>query len=201
MPCVCESTKRSYPPWLWRVRTYLKRSVILAIVVAYFLLATSLASIYFWRYPNESSRGLPQLRGSYNKRPFTGYAQSLAVPAARVASVAGKPEIWARSPFQIAATADLRGVLGVDATQELRSLCGRCLYRTLTSYVRVKDHGRFAVVLTGDIPAMWIRDSAVQMASYIPWVARRPALRHTLEGAIRAQSFFILQVGAAEVQL
>jgi meiotically up-regulated gene 157 (Mug157) protein len=55
------------------------------------------------------------------------------------------------------------------------------------------NFGRIAVVLTGDIPAMWIRDSAVQMASYLPRISRRPALRQALEGAIRAQSYFILQ--------
>jgi len=76
---------------------------------------------------------------------------------------------------------------------DIKSLCGRCLYRTLTSYVRVHDFGRFTVVLTGDIPAMWLRDSAVQMASYFPRVGRRPAIRQVLEGAIRAQSYFILQ--------
>jgi meiotically up-regulated gene 157 (Mug157) protein len=60
--------------------------------------------------------------------------------------------------------------------------------------VRTRDHGRFTVVLTGDIHAVWLRDSAVQMATYIPRIARRPALRQTLEGAIRAQAYFILQV-------
>jgi meiotically up-regulated gene 157 (Mug157) protein len=77
---------------------------------------------------------------------------------------------------------------------QLKSLCGRCLYRTLTSYVRTHDHGDVTVVLTGDIPAMWIRDSAVQMASYLPRISKRPALRQVLEGAIRAQSYYILQV-------
>jgi meiotically up-regulated gene 157 (Mug157) protein len=63
----------------------------------------------------------------------------------------------------------------------------------MTSYVRVHDFGRLAVVLTGDIPAMWIRDSAVQMATYLPRITRRPALRTAIEGAIRAQAYFILQ--------
>ena len=50
----------------------------------------------------------------------------------------------------------------------------------------------FTVVLTGDIAAMWLRDSAVQMATYFPRIARRPALRQAIESAIRTQAYFIL---------
>lgn len=106
----------------------------------------------------------------------------------------GCVEIWARGPAKSAAASALRDLAGPDLTRQLRSLCGRCLYRTLTSYVRAQDHGRFTVVLTGDIPAVWLRDSAIQMATYIPRVAQRPALRPLIEGAIRAQAYFILQV-------
>lgn len=110
------------------------------------------------------------------------------------AIVPGDPEVWGRRPVNSSATSALRESIGAETVQQLRSLCGRCLYRTLLSYVRVHDHGRFTIVLTGDIAAMWLRDSAVQMATYIPRVRRRPALRQVLEGAIRAQAYFILQV-------
>lgn len=107
----------------------------------------------------------------------------------------GEPEVWARGPTTNSChAATLRTALGTQATSQLRALCGRCLYRTLTSYVRVHDHGRFTVVLTGDIAAMWLRDSAVQMATYFPRVSRRPALRQIVEGAIRAQAYLILLV-------
>lgn len=72
-------------------------------------------------------------------------------------------------------------------------LCGGCLYRTLTSYTKLKNFGQATIVLTGDIPAMWIRDSAVQIATYIPRIKQRPALRRVVEGGIRAQAYFILQ--------
>lgn len=105
------------------------------------------------------------------------------------------PEIWAQGPPDdlTAQQQQLAAALGPAVLADLKQLCGRCLYRTLTSYVRAHSFGRVAVVLTGDIPAMWIRDSAVQMATYLPRITRRPALRTAIEGAIRAQAYFILQ--------
>lgn len=109
--------------------------------------------------------------------------------------VTGDAEIWAQGPPDSLTSQheQLAAALGPAVLSDLKQLCGRCLYRTLTSYVRVHDFGRMAVVLTGDIPAMWIRDSAVQMATYLPRITRRPALRAAVEGAIRAQAYFILQ--------
>lgn len=46
----------------------------------------------------------------------------------------------------------------------------------------------------GDLPLMWIRDSAVQISVLLPRIAKRPALRRVIEGAIRAQAFYITQV-------
>lgn len=46
----------------------------------------------------------------------------------------------------------------------------------------------------GDLPLMWIRDSAVQINVLLPRIRKRPALRRPIEGAIRAQAFYILQV-------
>ena len=42
-------------------------------------------------------------------------------------------------------------------------------------------------VATGDIPYMWIRDSAVQLAPLVARMSRRPALRRLVEGAVRTQ--------------
>jgi hypothetical protein len=112
--------------------------------------------------------------------------------------VPGPLEIWAAGPQHTEQRQQLLTLLDPGVLAQLRTLCGRCLYRTLNSYVHVHDFGRVAVVLTGDIPAMWIRDSAVQMPYYFPRISRRPAMRQVLEGAIRAHSYFILQVTAAQ---
>ena len=86
-------------------------------------------------------------------------------------------------------------ILSDQERTELRQLCGRTLYHSLQTAVRPRGgRGQDAVfVATGDIDDMWIRDSSVQLSVYFPRVARRPALRRVLEGAIRTQAFLILQ--------
>ena len=43
---------------------------------------------------------------------------------------------------------------------------------------------------------MWLRDSSVQMAVYLPRIEDHPALRHLIEGTLRIQAFYVLQVGS-----
>lgn len=97
------------------------------------------------------------------------------LPAARDENHLVKPEIWAKLPRALA-DQELVEALGND-TGVLEAQCGRSLYRTLTHYTKVHQLGYMTVVLTGDIPAMWIRDSAVQLAIYLPRIKKRPALR------------------------
>ena len=101
-----------------------------------------------------------------------------------------RPEVWARS---VPGSSSIRDGLDNDTISQLTELCGRCLYRTLTHYTRIKFMGQMSIVLTGDIPAIWIRDSAVQIATYLPRIKRHAAMRRVVEGAIRAQAFLILQ--------
>ena len=80
--------------------------------------------------------------------------------------------MWARGPVAASSVAAVavRDLLGIDVTERLRSLCGRCFYRTLTSYVRARDHEDVTVVLTGDIHAVWLRDSVQLKAKEGPAV-------------------------------
>jgi hypothetical protein len=48
------------------------------------------------------------------------------------------------------------------------------------------------VVLTGDIAAMWLRDSSAQVWPYLPLATKDAALRQLLEGVIRRQTRCIL---------
>jgi hypothetical protein len=65
-----------------------------------------------------------------------------------------------------------------DEQQQLRQLCGRVLYHTLSSSVRIYGAGaHHAFVATGDIPDEWIRDSSVQLGVYLPRITAHPSLR------------------------
>ena len=46
-------------------------------------------------------------------------------------------------------------------------------------------------VITGDIPAMWLRDSSAQLVNYIPFAKDSPEVRTILEGAMEKQARLI----------
>jgi hypothetical protein len=65
---------------------------------------------------------------------------------------------------------------------ELAALFTNCFPNTLDTTVEV---GEFegkpdTAVITGDIPAMWLRDSSAQVWPYLPLAAKDPALRRLL---------------------
>jgi hypothetical protein len=69
-----------------------------------------------------------------------------------------------------------------------------CFPNTLDTTVEV---GEFegkpdTAVITGDIPAMWLRDSSAQVWPYLPLAAKDAPLRRLLEGVIRRQTRCLL---------
>ncbi len=80
------------------------------------------------------------------------------------------------------------------ADPELAWLFNNCYPNTLDTTV---EPGQYdgkpdTVVITGDIAAMWLRDSSAQVWPYLPLAAKDPALRELLEGVIRRQVRCIL---------
>jgi meiotically up-regulated gene 157 (Mug157) protein len=76
----------------------------------------------------------------------------------------------------------------------LALLFANCFPNTLDTTV---EPGRFegkpdTAVITGDIPAMWLRDSSAQVWPYLPLAKQDPALRDLLEGVIRRQTRCLL---------
>jgi hypothetical protein len=80
------------------------------------------------------------------------------------------------------------------ADPELRLMFGNCLPNTLDTTV---FPGTFAgqpdtFVITGDIDAMWLRDSSAQVWPYLPFAKQDKQLASLIEGVIRRQSRCIL---------
>jgi hypothetical protein len=197
-----DKAMRSRSLRLRSLKHHVRRPAIVGMVALYLLAAAVIAAKFFRAHPGPYTTDWAQHFIPNVTSMAPTHLRSGGSKIQRSTKPPGEPEIWAQGPVQMSSVVIvLRDLLDADVTKQLRSLCGRCLYRTLTSYVRAQDHGVFTVVLTGDIPAVWLRDSAVQMATYIPRVARRPAMRQTLEGAIRAQAYFILQVRCRDLSV
>ena len=86
---------------------------------------------------------------------------------------------------------DISGRIGDPA---LGTLFRNCFPNTLDTTVQP---GMFegkpdTVVITGDIEAMWLRDSSAQVWPYLPLAAKDKSLRELLEGVIRRQTRCIL---------
>ena len=80
------------------------------------------------------------------------------------------------------------------ADPQLAMLFTNCFPNTLDTTV---EPGTFegkpdTAVVTGDIPAMWLRDSSAQVWPYLPLAAKDARLRALLEGVLRRQARCIL---------
>ena len=70
----------------------------------------------------------------------------------------------------------------------LAPLAKNAFLSTVETTVQKLGDGRYFVI-TGDIPAMWLRDSAAQLVNYIPFARDSREVREMLEGAVETQSY------------
>lgn len=79
------------------------------------------------------------------------------------------------------------------ADPELAWLFENCYPNTLDTTVQTgtRDGKPDTFIVTGDIDAMWLRDSSAQVHPYLPLAKQDPALRRMLHGLIRRQSLCI----------
>ena len=73
---------------------------------------------------------------------------------------------------------------------ELAELFASCYLNTLETTVELLDDGT-TFVLTGDIPAMWLRDSTAQVMPYVPLAACDADVRRLVRGLIQRQAQYI----------
>lgn len=81
------------------------------------------------------------------------------------------------------------------ANKELGWLFSNCFPNTLdtTVYYTEKDGKPDTYVITGDINAMWLRDSSAQVYPYLQFTRQDQALHRLIAGVIRKQTHFILK--------
>ncbi|MFJ7934481.1 glycoside hydrolase family 125 protein [Sporosarcina sp. NPDC096371] len=75
--------------------------------------------------------------------------------------------------------------------QKLQQMFEQCFVNTYTTTMKKKEDGK-TFVITGDIPAMWLRDSAAQVRPYLLAAEEDSEIADLLEGVIRQQFEFIL---------
>jgi uncharacterized protein len=79
--------------------------------------------------------------------------------------------------------------------QELAWLFENCFPNTLDTTVFIKASGNNpdTYIITGDIDAMWLRDSTAQIWPYLPFMKEDPALQNLIAGVIHRQTKCILK--------
>ena len=83
--------------------------------------------------------------------------------------------------------ADAAEEVGRVTDGRIGDLVGRALLATLTETVGVDPAGR-VFVITGDIPAMWLRDSTTQLTPYLRFVEQSGQLADLVNDTDRAVS-------------
>ncbi|GHH97892.1 glycoside hydrolase family 125 protein [Neobacillus kokaensis] len=75
--------------------------------------------------------------------------------------------------------------------EKLHRMFEQCFVNTYTTTLKKQEDGK-TFVITGDIPAMWLRDSAAQVRPYLMAAEEDAEMADLLEGVIRQQFDFIL---------
>jgi len=113
---------------------------------------------------------------------------------ARDTFVSKRPPAAARRFRSRAVDAAIDSIASRMRDPELAWLFSNCLPNTLDTTVTFTNgpDGPDTVVVTGDIPAMWLRDSSAQVWPYLPFIAADADLARLIEGVIRRQTRCIL---------
>ena len=137
-----------------------------------------------------------------SRRSFLGGVSGLIGSAAflsrdafaQTGFISKRPVPSARKFRSKAVDAAIESISGRMRDPELAWLFSNCLPNTLDTTVTFSNgaNGPDTVVVTGDIPAMWLRDSSAQVWPYLPFITADPELARLIEGVIRRQTRCIL---------
>ncbi|SFQ81120.1 glycoside hydrolase family 125 protein [Hymenobacter arizonensis] len=123
------------------------------------------------------------LGASFTLAPFADYAQGLG-PAAPF--ISQRPALKDRRFTSKAIEAQISKVQKKIKDPELAWMFANCFPNTLDTTVTVGEvNGKpDTYVITGDIDAMWLRDSSAQVWPYLPFMKQDPALERLITGVI-----------------
>ncbi len=74
--------------------------------------------------------------------------------------------------------------------EKLRRMFQNCFVSTAKTTTKFLEDGE-AFVFTGDIPALWLRDSSAQVVHYLKYLKEEPILGEMVRGLIRRQIRYI----------
>ncbi len=116
--------------------------------------------------------------------------------ADNTAVTGSRPEIGKRLFVSPAIEAQIKAVTSQLKNPKLARMFENCFPNTLDTTVFFRtdsvDGKNDTFVITGDIHAMWLRDSAAQVWPYVRFASEDPALKNMIEGTIRRQIKCIL---------
>ncbi len=73
---------------------------------------------------------------------------------------------------------------------KLAEMYKKCYVNTIETSAVPMDDGTY-FILTGDIPAMWLRDSTAEVSHYIPLAKDNGEIRELIKGVIKRQRYYI----------
>lgn len=148
-----------------------------------FLISTAMAAIAM-RVPPLGEIASAAPPGQPRRFNATDYIHEIAQPTASRAS--RRPPITERRFVSEAVEKRLRDIKAKIADPELAWMFENCYPNPLDTTVEFRmTNGRpDTFVLTGDIPAMWPRDTLFQMLPFLPLVPHDPHLRLMIQGVI-----------------
>ena len=106
-----------------------------------------------------------------------------------------RPPVEERAFVSPAVDAAIENISAQITHPKLREVFRKCFPNTLDTtvhYAEDEDGKPDTYVYTGDIPAMWLRDSGAQVWPYLAYVNEDEALRKMIAGVINRQFKFIL---------
>jgi len=121
-------------------------------------------------------------------------AFGLRLDSGQARFVSKRPVSSARRFRSKAVDAAIESISARMRDPELAWLFSNCLPNTLDTTVTFTNTsaGPDTIVVTGDIPAMWLRDSSAQVWPYLPFITTDYELARLIEGVIRRQTRCIL---------